>query len=227
MTSAHSSPDDRIKGIQGIPIVDSPAHFDLSEADVAAARQQGLEITSIRAFHAHADDRLYPTKAIPDNQARELMQHLVSAWPHLPTSEPPRYVLEYLPGKSITLTTLEGELLYRQAGEILMHNRLTQADDAYLLSQLTPVKTITAVQQLMNQVLVNLENWPSDPAVPLTLTVTGERIVLMRADGTTVYDQAGQQVLCCDITELERRSLTQRLAMITAPSPDSDPDLEL
>lgn len=83
--------EDQNKGIQGIRIVESPAHFDLSAADVAAARRQGLEITSIRAFHAHADNRLHETQpVIPDSQARALLQRLTTAWPHLPTSANPR-----------------------------------------------------------------------------------------------------------------------------------------
>ncbi|MEM6255056.1 MAG: hypothetical protein AAF821_19240 [Cyanobacteria bacterium P01_D01_bin.156] len=226
MTSAHPWPDDSVKGVQEIPIVESSAHFDLTEADVAAARQQGLEITSIRAFCAHADDRLHETPPISDTQARDLMQRLVNAWPHLPVSDTPRYVLDAIPGKSITLTTLDGQLLYRQAGEIIMHNRLHPADDDYLSSQLTSVDTMMAAQQLMNQVLAHLDHWPSDPSVLLTLTVTDGRLLLARADGTTVYEHDGQQVLCCDITPVEWQSLTQRLARIIAPSPDPDPDLE-
>lgn len=108
-----------------------------------------------------------------------------------------------------------------------MHNRLTLADEAYLSSQLTMVETNAAVQQLMNQVLAHLDHWPSDPAVPLTLIATEDRIVLTRADGSTVYEYDGQQVLCCDMTPLEWQSLTQRLARLIAPSPDPDPDLEL
>ena len=220
--------EDQIKGVQGIPIVESPAHFDLSKADVVATRQQGLDITSIRAFHAHAEDRLYETQSVmPNKQARALMQRLLTAWPHLPTFANPRYVLVHAPGKSITLTTLEGQLLYREAGEILIHNRLTQADGYYLSSQLTTVDSITAVQQLMNQVLAHLDRWPSDPAVPLTLTATGERIVLTRANGTTVYEEERCCVVCCDITSVEWQSLTQRLVRITDPAPDPDPGLEL
>ena len=79
MTTHNPWSEDLRKGIQDVPIVESSAHFDLSEADVAAAREQGLEITSIRAFDAHAEDRLYEIQpAIPDDKAMALMEHLVT-----------------------------------------------------------------------------------------------------------------------------------------------------
>lgn len=228
MTVARFSSDDPIKGVQESPIVDSSAHFDLSEADVAVARQQGLEITSIRAFHANADDHLHDMPSvISDRQARDLIHRLVTAWSHSPESQHPRYVLVHTPGQSITLTTLDGQLLYRQVGEILLQNRLTQMDDHYLSSQVTRMETLAAAQQLVNQVLAYLNHWPSDPAVSLMLTASEGHIVLTRADGTTVYEQEGPCVLCCDITPVEWQSLTQRLARISAPAPDPDPDFEL
>ncbi|EKU96866.1 hypothetical protein Lepto7375DRAFT_0786 [Leptolyngbya sp. PCC 7375] len=231
MTSHKPWSEDLKKGIQDVPIVESPAHFDLSEADVAAAREQGLEITSIRAFNAHAEDRLYETQpVIPDDQAMALMERLVTAGRHLPTPDKPRYQLTYDPSGSITLTTSEGRLLYRYSGNILLHNGLSPEDDAYLSAQLATVQTVTVAdgKHLMHQVVANLDKWPQDPSVVLELDyVAGQHILLKRTDGTTVFHQVEQTVLCSDFQPAEWQSLTHRLAHINDPAPDPDPDLEL
>ena len=231
MTTHQSWSEDLNKGIQSVPIVESPAHIDLSEADIIAAREQGLEITSIRAFNAHAEDRLYETQSvIPDDQARALMECLVTASPHLSTPDNPRYRLTYDPNGSMTLTTAAGRLLYRYSGNILLHNGLSSEDDAYLSSQLEAVQTVTAIdgKRLMHQVVANLDKWPQDSSVVLELDyVVGQHILLKRADGTTVFHQVEQTVLCSDFLPAEWQSLTHRLAHINDPAPDPDPDLEL
>lgn len=231
MTTHKLWSEDLRKGIQDVPIVESPAHFDLSEADVAAAREQGLEITSIRAFDAHAEDRLYETQSvIPDDQAMALMERLVTAGRHLPIPDKPRYQLTYDPSGSITLTTSEGRLLYRYSGNILLHNGLSLEDDAYLSSQLVANQTVTIAdgKRLMQQVVANLDQWPQDPSVVLELDyVAGQHILLKRADGTTVFHQVEQTVLCSNFLPAEWQSLTHRLAHINDPAPDPDPDLEL
>lgn len=231
MTTHNPWSEDLRKGIQDVPIVESPAHFDLSEADVAAAREQGLEITSIRAFNAHAEDRLYETQSvISDDQAMALMERLVTAWHHLPIPDKPRYQLTYDPSGSITFTTSEGRLLYRYSGNILLHNGLSPKDEAYLSSQLAANQTVTVAdgKYLMHQVVAHLDKWSQDPSVVLELDyVAGQHILLKRADGTTVFHQVEQTVLCSDFLPAEWQSLTHRLARINDPTPDPDPDLEL
>lgn len=231
MTTHKPWSEDLKKGIQDVPIVESPAHFDLSEADIAAAREQGLEITSIRAFNAHAEDRLYDTQSvIPDDQAMVLMERLVTAGLHLPTPDKPRYQLTYDPSGSITLTTSEGRLLYRYSGNILLHNSLSPEDGAYFSAQLAANQTVAVVdgKHLMHQVVANLDKWLQDPSVVLDLDyVAGQHILLKRADGTTVFHQVEQTVLCSDFLPAEWQSLTHRLARINDPTPDPDPDLEL
>jgi len=229
MDTKDISLEDAQKGVQEVPIVDSPAHFDLTEADVAVARAKGLEITSIRARSAHADDRLFDDcSGMSDARAMALMVRLVAQWDRLPTADVERYQLEQEPGYGVTLRSAQGEMLYRCAGGLLVHNGLTVADEAYLNGRLAQTEVISNVeaQRLVGQVVTHLEDLPADSGVPLQLEYEpGHSVVLRRNDGTVVFHEVDQHVRINGFTEAEVRSLTQRLAVVSAQSPDPDPDL--
>ncbi|MEO0373719.1 MAG: hypothetical protein AAF329_03625 [Cyanobacteria bacterium P01_A01_bin.17] len=230
MDAKNISLEDTQKGVQEVPIVDSLAHFDLTEADVAAARVQGLEITSIRARSAHADDRLFDDcSGMSDARAISLMERLVAQWGRLKTADAERYQLEHEPGYGVTLKSAWGEMLYRYAGGLLVHNGLTVSDEAYLTGRLAQAEVISNVeaQRLVGQVMTHLENLPPDPEVPLQLEYEpGHSVVLRRSDGTVIFHEADQHVRINGFTELEVRSLTQRLVLISAQAPDPDPDVD-
>ena len=126
--------EDWVKGIQAVPIVESPAHFDLTESDVAVARAQGLEVTSLRARSAYADERVFDRENyIPDERALKLMHELEEKLDRLPFSEEQRYQLESEPGYSLTLRRADGSLIYREAGGVLLHNQLKPEDESLFL----------------------------------------------------------------------------------------------
>lgn len=227
------SAEEAVKGVQDVPIVASPAHFDLTEADVNIAREKGLEITSIRARSAHADERLFDDQAVvEDERALALMQQLTGGWERLRSSESAdqqRYRIEFEPGYAVTVKDMAGRMLCRYAGGILIHNSLTHRDAAYFEAQLDQDRSISDAdaQRLVEQVLVNLEQLTPDPQVPLKLDYEpGHGVVLSRADGSVVFQQVEQAVLVNSFKPAEWQSLTYRLGQINDQSPDPDPDLE-
>ena len=227
------SSEDALKGVQEVLIVASPAHFDLTEADVGIAREQGLEITSIRARSAHADERLFDDQAVvEDERALALMQQLARGWERLPLpepAEPQRYQLEVEPSYAVTVKDTTGRMLCRYAGGILIHNCLSYEDAAYFDAQLERGQSISDAdaQRLVGRVLANLEQLTSDLQVPLKLDYEpGHSVVLSRTDGSVVFQQVQQTVLVNSFQPLEWQSLTRRLGRINDQSPDPDPDLE-
>ena len=221
--------EDWIKGIQGVPIVDSPAHFDLTQADVAAARAQGLEITSLRARSAHADERLFDRDGyLSDQRAVTLMHALADARDRLPPAEDARYRFEAEPGYGLTLLRSDGSLMYREASGLLLHNTLTPADETHLQERLARASVVSAqeAQQVMGRVIANLDRMPPDPTSTLTLEWEADQILLKRSDHSLVFHQLGATVLVNDFRQDEWARLTMRLSRINNPSPDPDPDLD-
>ena len=222
-------PEDLVKGVQGIPIVESSAHFDLTEGDVAVSRAQGIEITSLRARSAYADERVFDRENyLSDERASTIMHELKGKLDRLPPSEEQHYQLESEADYSLTLHRADGSLIYREAGGVLLHNQLKPEDESLFCERLARASVVSAqdAQRLVGLVIDNLDKIPPDPNSTLTLEWEADSILLKRADGSPVFHQLASSVLVNGFRQSEWDSLSFRLSQIKNQSPDADPDLD-